>query len=166
MSSLSTSSSSSLSTFIIIFVNFLLLLIILTTLHHRRKGQRYELVNVLSPGKCLQVLELTNCLPRRRSKKTPLHKKRCWKIFNILPPQSAGLLPAPRGWAGQSESDIPAQLFPKHVQVPWPLAQIEHGFGDQPHQCSYLSQKSQIIFVEKKLSCGEILGNFGRFCHN
>ena len=27
-------------------------------------------------------------------------------------------------------------------------------------QSSYLSQISQIIFVEKKLSCGEILGNF------
>ena len=43
-------------------------------------------------------------------------------------------------------------------------------------QSSYLSQISQIIFVEKKLSCGEILGNvgkfwemlrnIGRFCHN
>ena len=28
---------------------------------------------------------------------------------------------------------------------------------------SYLSQISQIIFVEKKLSCGEILGNFEQF---
>ena len=46
-------------------------------------------------------------------------------------------------------------------------------------QSSYLSQISQIIFVEKKLLCGEILGkigkfrenfgnlrNFKRFCHN
>ena len=47
-------------------------------------------------------------------------------------------------------------------------------------QSSYLSQISQIIFVEIKLSCGEILGKFwkkfgkiweilrkiGRFCHN
>ena len=30
-------------------------------------------------------------------------------------------------------------------------------------QSSCLSQISQIIFVEKKLSCGEILGNFGGF---
>ena len=30
-------------------------------------------------------------------------------------------------------------------------------------QNSYLSQISQIIFVEKKLSCGEILGNFEKF---
>ena len=30
-------------------------------------------------------------------------------------------------------------------------------------QSSYLSQISQIIFVEKKLSCGKILGNFGGF---
>ena len=52
-----------------------------------------------------------------------------------------------------------------------------------PHQSSYLSWISQIIFVEKKLSCGEISafhvrqlwGNwkfweilriFGKFCHN
>ena len=40
-------------------------------------------------------------------------------------------------------------------------------------QTSHLSQISQIIFVEKKLSCGEILEkfweivrNFGKFCHN
>ena len=31
---------------------------------------------------------------------------------------------------------------------------------------SYLSQISQIIFVEKKLSCGEILGNFGEILGN
>ena len=30
-------------------------------------------------------------------------------------------------------------------------------------QSSYLSQISQVIFVEKKLSCGEILRNFGKF---
>ena len=29
-------------------------------------------------------------------------------------------------------------------------------------QSSYLSQISQIIFMEKKLSCGEILGNIGK----
>ena len=48
------------------------------------------------------------------------------------------------------------------------------------NQSSYLSQISQILFVEKKFSGGEILGifweilenlgeiwgNFGRFCHN
>ena len=38
-------------------------------------------------------------------------------------------------------------------------------------QSSYLSQISQIIFVEKRLSCGVILGGkfwefFWRFCHN
>ena len=33
-------------------------------------------------------------------------------------------------------------------------------------QSSYLSQISQIIFVEKKLSCGEILGNFGEILGN
>ena len=31
-------------------------------------------------------------------------------------------------------------------------------------QSSYLSQISKIIFVEKKLSCEEILGNFEKFC--
>ena len=30
-------------------------------------------------------------------------------------------------------------------------------------QSSYLSRS---IFVEKKLSCGEMLGNFGKFCYN
>ena len=30
-------------------------------------------------------------------------------------------------------------------------------------QSSYLSKISQIIFVEKELSCGEILGNFEKF---
>ena len=30
-------------------------------------------------------------------------------------------------------------------------------------QSSYLSKISQIIFVEKKLSCGEILGKYGKF---
>ena len=46
-------------------------------------------------------------------------------------------------------------------------------FSSYPFQSSYLSQISQIIIVEKKLSCGEILGNFGeilgnfgKFCHN
>ena len=33
-------------------------------------------------------------------------------------------------------------------------------------QSSYLSQISQIIFVEKKISCGEILGRFGKFWRN
>ena len=33
-------------------------------------------------------------------------------------------------------------------------------------QSSYLSQISQIIFVEKKLVCGDILGNFGEILGN
>ena len=33
-------------------------------------------------------------------------------------------------------------------------------------QSSYLSQISQIIFVEEKLSCGEILGSFGEILEN
>ena len=42
----------------------------------------------------------------------------------------------------------------------------EKGVDVAPEQSSYLSQISQIILVAKKLSSGEILGNFERFCHN
>ena len=59
----------------------------------------------------------------------------------------------------------------KQYQVDQVLLTIGMGLWAS-RQSSYLSQISQIIFLEKKLSCGEIfetfweiLRNFGRFCH-
>jgi len=46
-------------------------------------------------------------------------KGRRYELVSVLSPtkylQSAGLIPS-RGWTGESASDIPAPLFPKHVQ--------------------------------------------------
>ena len=99
-------------------VVFVFVFVFAITFCCRRKGQRYELVNVLSPGKCLQV-------PESKIGSDDLTKSKNAKCTLFF--QSAGLLPAPRGWAGQSESDIPAQLFPKHVQVcTWKSALASH----------------------------------------
>ena len=50
---------------------------------------------------------------------------RRYELVSVLSPtkylQCAGLGPA-RGWTGEPASDIPASLFPKHVQVCWVYA--------------------------------------------
>ena len=45
----------------------------------------------------------------------------------------------------------------------WPISVLN---GSARNQSSYLSKISQIVYVEKKLSCGEILGNFGEILGN
>ena len=51
-------------------------------------------------------------------------------------------------------------ISPCKGTINWGILVARVGGSGDPRQSSYLSQISQIIFAEKKLSCGEILGNF------
>ena len=48
----------------------------------------------------------------------------------------------------------------------WTVLGCTRRYGPIMDQSSYLSQISQIIFVEKKWSFGEVLGKFGKISRN
>ena len=96
-----------------------------------------------------------------------LHAQDCWYSPSLLGSsvQVAGIQKSGRG----AKNKIP---FLKHlaagvIRMKKLSADIKKNhtplitFGMIQSSC--LSQISQIIFVEKKLSCGEILGNFEKF---
>ena len=62
----------------------------------------------------LMILGLALCCQRKGA-------LRHYELVSVLSPTkcltSAGLRSASRGWRGDSASDIPAPLFPKHAQV-------------------------------------------------
>ena len=62
-------------------------------------------------------------------------------------------------WAFEQSISI-SDLYYKHICYNWKSA-----IGHSHAQSSYLSQISQIIFVEKKLPCGEISAFYTKFEH-
>ena len=70
------------------------------------------------------ALSLTNSKQNGLNYEFCRRSGRRYELVSVLSPtkylQCAGLVPS-RGWTGEPASDIPASLFPKHVQV-WPMS--------------------------------------------